>query len=213
MVIYDPDRVIDTDTEYDIDFKEFSYSYTVIIVFVILLILTAKRDLSIFVKINTFGVIFTMIIITFVVVNGIIGLYYGGFEYTTYIDNKGDENTEKTGQDKILLFGAAYSHLMGTLGGGFYLHNISLPIYQNSKKKENAVRDMFMGFFVVMLSYCVCGTMGIYGFKSQHFYGDYNGVINQNCLNMLSTTSPIAIIIRLCTFCQLLAGVSLIFAC
>ena len=102
---------------------------------------------------------------------------------------------------------------MGTLGGGFYLHNISLPIYQNSKKKENAVRDMFMGFFVVMLSYCVCGTMGIYGFKSQHFYGDYNGVINQNCLNMLSTTSPIAIIIRLCTFCQLLAGVSLIFAC
>ena len=97
MVIYDPNRVIDTDTEYDIDFKEFSYSYTVIIVFVILLILTAKRDLSIFVKINTFGVIFTMIIITFVVVNGIIGLYYGGFEYTTYIDNKGDENTEKTG--------------------------------------------------------------------------------------------------------------------
>lgn len=30
---------------------------------------------------------------------------------------------------------------------------------------------------------------------------------------MLPTQSPIAIIIRLCTFCQLLAGVSLIFAC
>ena len=138
------------------------------------MILTARRDLGIFVKINTFGVIFTMIIITFVCVNGFIGISHGGFEYTGYVDNSGDE---KKGQDKILLTGAAYSSLMGTLGGGFYLHNISLPIYQNSKKRENAVRDMFFGFFVVMLSYCVCGTLGLYGFKSTYSYPDTGGVI------------------------------------
>jgi len=88
LVVVDPHRVIDNDTEFDVDFGDFSYSWTVIIVFVILMILTARRDLGIFVKINTFGVIFTMIIIVFVCSTGFIGIAHGGFEYTNYVDNK-----------------------------------------------------------------------------------------------------------------------------
>ena len=53
---------------------------------------------------------------------------------------------------------------MGLLGGGFYLHNISIPIYRNSKNSKNNVRDMFIGFFVVALSYILCGTLGTFGF-------------------------------------------------
>jgi hypothetical protein len=162
------------DVSGDIDFSEFSYSWTVLIIFVILEILTAKRDLTIFIKINTFGVIFTMIIITYICSLGIMGIYHGGFEYETFVDNKNDEEFDDS---KVILFATAYSHLMGTLGGGFYLHNISLPIYTNSKKPENAVRDMFLGFFVVMLSYCICGTLGTYGFKSSHKFPDTGGEI------------------------------------
>ena len=112
----------------------------------------------------------------------------------------------------MILFASAYSHLMGTLGGGFYLHNISLPIYQNSKRPEKAVRDMFIGFFLVCMSYILCGVLGMYGFKSPYLFPG-NGEIQQNCLNQLAPKNPIAIIIRICTFCQLMASCSLIFAC
>ena len=156
------DHIIDPKVDFEvIDFSKFSYSWTCLLIFIVLFILTARRDLSIFIKINTFGVIFTIIVILFIITYGLIGLAKGGYEYDTFVDNKEDETL---GNGKVVLFATAYSHLMGTLGGGFYLHNISLPIYRNSKNPDTAVRDMFLGFFVVMLSYCVCGTLGVYGF-------------------------------------------------
>jgi hypothetical protein len=104
--------------------------------------------------------------------------------------------------------------LIGTLGGGFYLHNISLPIYQNSKNRDGAVRDMFFGFGVVCLSYCVCGTLGVYGFSSVAVFGeDVDISANQNCLNSFKANDPKAIFIRVCTFFQIFACCSLIFAC
>lgn len=88
---------------------------------------------------------------------------------------------------------------MGILGGGFYLHNISLPIYRNSKKPENNVRDIFIGFLVVCLSYMICGIFGYYGFSSKHIFGR-SVEINENFLNMFDTKNVFAIIIRICSF-------------
>lgn len=153
------------------DFTQFSYSYTCLVVFLYLFILTARRDMSIFIKINTFGVIFTMIIITFIITVGITGLRNCDYEYTLYKDNNGADyvpnNLLPDGKTEILLFGSAYSHLMGVLGGGFYLHNISLPIYRASKNPKNNVRDMFLGFSVVCMSYIICGTLGALGFNNR----------------------------------------------
>ena len=59
---------------------------------------------------------------------------------------------------------------MGILAGGYYLHNISLPIYRDSKHPKNNVRDMFIGFLMVCLSYVVCGVLGVYGFSSVKLY-------------------------------------------
>lgn len=73
------DRKIDT----AIDFGEFSYSYTCMIVMVVLLIITAIRNLSIFVKIATIGVIFVALIIIFIMG---IGIY--GFTNTKYVYNE-----------------------------------------------------------------------------------------------------------------------------
>lgn len=72
----------------DMDFAEFSYTWTCFIIFAILFVVALKRDLRIFIKINTFGVIFTMIIITFIVSVGLTGLYHGGYEYNKFVDNK-----------------------------------------------------------------------------------------------------------------------------
>ena len=65
---------------------------------------------------------------------------------------------------------------MGILGGGFYLHNISLPIYRNSKNPKNNVRDIFLGFFVVCLSYIFCGILGAIGFSSKEAFDDGTGI-------------------------------------
>lgn len=61
----------DIEINFDMDFSGFSYSYTCFIVFIYLFILTARRDMSIFIKINTFGVLFTMIIIVYIITVGI----------------------------------------------------------------------------------------------------------------------------------------------
>ena len=66
------------------DFSEFSYTYTCFIILALLFIITAKKDLAIFVKINTFGVIFTIIIIVFIICIGITALSKGNFKYETY---------------------------------------------------------------------------------------------------------------------------------
>jgi vacuolar-type H+-ATPase subunit I/STV1 len=91
-----------------------------------------------------------------------------------YKDNTGDDynNHLPNGNTEVLLFAANYGPLLGILGGGFYLHNISLPIYRNSKNPENSVRDMFTGFLVVALSYIVCGSLGALGFGSATQFPD-----------------------------------------
>lgn len=64
-----------------VNFTEFSYSYTCILVFVILFAVTAKKDLAIFIRINTFGVIFTIVIIIFIVSVGVYGLSTQRYEF------------------------------------------------------------------------------------------------------------------------------------
>jgi hypothetical protein len=63
------------------DFGEFSYTWTCFIIFAILFAITLKKDLTIFIKINTYGVIFTIIIIIFIITVGIIGIVNGGYKY------------------------------------------------------------------------------------------------------------------------------------
>jgi hypothetical protein len=56
-------------------FDEFSYTYTVLIVFVMLWLITLKKDLTVFVRMNTFGVVFTVIIIFFILAIGGMSLF------------------------------------------------------------------------------------------------------------------------------------------
>jgi sodium-coupled neutral amino acid transporter 9 len=203
----------DRKLSFDTDFSQFSYSYTCMIVFLFLFILTMRRDMSLFIKINSFGVIFTIIIIGSIVVIGIIGLSTSEYEYVAYNDNKaGMPLPSDANASVILIFASQFNHLVGILGGGFYLHNISLPIYRNSKKPENNVRDIFIGFLVVCLSYIVCGVLGTYGFTSKHMFGP-DVKIEENFLNQFDPKNLFAIFMRCCCFCQLVASMCLMFSC
>lgn len=146
---------------FDVDFSHFSYSYTCLIVFSILMVLGHQKDLGLFVKINTLGVIFTIIIIIF-----IIGI---GIQSIT-LERNGPLKADLEETNPIKLTSDGYPSLLGILGGGYYLHNISLPIYRNSKNPENNVRDVFIGYLLVFLSYTICGVLGYIGFSSKSVF-------------------------------------------
>jgi len=73
---------IKRDISTSLDFSEFSYSYTCIIIMVVLMGMTAIRQLGFFVKFNTFGVIFVLLIMTFIVGTGITGFTTTHYTFT-----------------------------------------------------------------------------------------------------------------------------------
>ena len=107
---------------------------------------------------NTYGVIPVIFTIIFIMAVGIKSL--SNTEYTYNSDES---------KNNINLFNITFAPLMGILGGGYYLHNITLPIVRNAKYPENNFRNLFIGYCLVFLSYSICGTLGYYGFTGKTF--------------------------------------------
>ena len=61
------------------NFQNFSYSWTCLIVGIMLFVCSIKKDLHIFIKINSFGVVFTFIIVAFMFTLGVKGLIYNDY--------------------------------------------------------------------------------------------------------------------------------------
>ena len=58
----------------DPTFKEWSTSYVSLLLFTILVIVCSKKDLAIFLRIGSFGVIFIIMLVVFIIAMGIIAL-------------------------------------------------------------------------------------------------------------------------------------------
>jgi len=85
----------------------------------------------------------------------------------------------------ISLFASQYASLMGILGGGFYLHNISLPIIARNPNPKTNERDLFVGYFFVFFTYVSFGVIGALGFSGETYVDRWeDGAIQQNCLFM-----------------------------
>jgi len=154
------------------DFSKFSYSYTCVIVLIILFLITSRKEMGILLKINTLGVFFTILVLISTLVIGIYGLITCKYEIVVSYDNSVDRpKPVEEGSSVIILFGSCYYRLLGILTGGFYCHNISLPIYRDNKHPEHNVRDMFYGFTVVALNYIICGVVGSIGFSNTNLFG------------------------------------------
>lgn len=52
---------------------------------------------------------------------------------------------------------------------GYYLHNCVIPILRNAKDPSNNKRDMFIGYFLVFISYVLVGIAGYIGFSGKIF--------------------------------------------
>jgi hypothetical protein len=112
-------------------FSQFSLSYMAIIVFIMEVFITSKKDLSIFIRLMSYGSAFIMALIVF-----IIGFGFYGFGTTHYeIMPAGEDIPPYTPLDDtryIKLFNSDFSPLAGALGIGYFLHTVSLPIVRNN---------------------------------------------------------------------------------
>ena len=58
----------------DVDWSEFSYTWTVVIILVLEFIMTLRRDLDIYIKLNTIGVFGIIILMVYVLITGIYSI-------------------------------------------------------------------------------------------------------------------------------------------
>jgi hypothetical protein len=159
----------------DFDLSGFSYTYTCMLVFIGLFLISLKKDLKIFIKINTFGALFIILIVLFIIVVGVYGLATTKYEiFLTKAPNSTEIISAINGVEQaspIALFNLNFAPLMGIFGCGYYLHNLSLPIVKHARNPENSARDVTIGFFLVYLSNSLCGALGYIGFVGSLFKG------------------------------------------
>ena len=181
------------------------------IIFVIVYVMGIPKDVSIYAKINSFGVVFIGIIIVF-----ILGLGFYSLSNTDFTTNEAtfEKFKEEYAKDQktpyvsyIDIASENFAPIMGILGGGYYFHNMSLSVVRNSKNPDKNIRDVFVGYVLVFLTYVCSGTLGYYGFTGSIFeekMAKYDFVMQQNCLNMFEIKSPVGTFLRLCAFLQIL---------
>ena len=135
--------------------------------------MTLRRDLAIYIKLNTIGVFGIIILLIYVFVTGMVAIANTDYTlsesvYNDYLARKAvDENTPFVAY--IQLFAEHYARLMGILGGGFYFHNISLPVIARNPNPKTNGRDLFIGYFLVFLTYVTFGVVGYLGFSGEAY--------------------------------------------
>jgi len=162
------------------DWSQFSYSWTCVIIFFLTLGLASYRDLQVFVRMSTFGVAAIFVVIVFIIVVGFYALEDTEYTYDQRVDESARQMRDSDANAPYVAYIAPFSSgfpiLMGILGGGFYFHNISLPVLKNAKDPKKGVRDIFIGYFLVYLTYISCGSLGYYGFMGKTFQSKTWGV-------------------------------------
>ncbi len=104
-----------------------------IIVFVVEFFITMKRDLSIFIKLMSYGSIFIISLILFIIACGFYSIATTDFKIVppgTPLIFPPDSK-----ERYLRLFNTDFSPLAGLLGVGFFLHTVSLPIIKNNKNQ------------------------------------------------------------------------------
>ena len=148
-------------------FKSYSQSYCALFLFASLAIICSKKDLSIFMKVGSVGVIFVFMLILFIIYTSVVAFTNTDLSLGTADDAL---NTDWTSEQRtLILFNSNFSPLAGIFGVGYYLHTCSIPIVRSAAKPEKNDRNLFLGFFLVFVSYILLGGLGYVGFIGNDF--------------------------------------------
>ncbi|CAI2365038.1 unnamed protein product [Moneuplotes crassus] len=186
-----------------LDLSRFSLFYTCIALTLILYPVVSKRDISMFIRLNSFGIIFVCFILIYILAYGFYSLSNTTFE----ISNE-ESDLEGTTRN-ISLFRNKFNNLAGMMTLGYYIHNVCISIVKENKHPENNTRDVFIGYFLVFLSYSLVGSLGYLGFSGYTFKANIRET--ENLLYMFSATDMLAFVIRIICFCQMFSVYPMLF--
>ncbi len=161
------------------NFTHFSPSYCVLVLLIIEIYVTSRRDLSIFIKLVSFGTFFIVALILFIIGYGIYGFtnteYQISMTHSYEVNNNYSPDTDVR---YIYVINNNFSTLAGMLGIGYFLHTVSIPIVRNNKNQENNERDVTIGYMLVAGTYVIVGVMGYFGFMGAFFSTFYTKQYN-----------------------------------
>ena len=118
-------------------------------------------------KIGSYGVIFVCMLMVFIIYQGIKSLSNTEYSFGTTADS--DASNWASNKRTLVLFNGNFPQLLGVLCAGYFLHTCSLSIVRSSKNPEKNTRDVFIGYFMVFVSYAICGSLGYIGFMGSDF--------------------------------------------
>ena len=133
-----------------------------------------RKDLGIFMKVGSFGVIFVFMLIIFIVMTGVVALT--NTEFMVGTPEQASQTDWSSSLRTLSFFNSNFSPLAGILGLGYFLHPCSIPIVRSAAKPENTQRDMFLGYFFVFVSYILIGILGSIGFVGTNFSSYFVGI-------------------------------------
>ena len=177
------------------DFSKFSIIYCGIFIIIIVFPLLLLKDLSILVKINSYGIYIILTILCFIVFRGIYGISTTDFKFDYF------HNVEKSKTRYLYLFGENPCLLMGTCSLGFFAHSIIMPIMKNNEKQENNTRDLAVGYLLVVLTYIILGISGYVGFSAKDMPGNFE----DNWFKMFKSNIIYIIALRIINILQILS--------
>ena len=75
----------------DVNWSSFSYTWTCMLILVVEFVMTLRRDLDIYIKLNTIGVLGIIILMVYILVTGLVGIAQTDYtankhEYDEYLD-------------------------------------------------------------------------------------------------------------------------------
>jgi len=95
--------------------------------------LANMQDLSVLVKFNSVGFLFLVYTVTFILVNGFIGLGQGNYDVVSHLASGASEFNMDTGNMQVVLWGRkTFVPLAGTLMLSTFIHNAIQPICKNA---------------------------------------------------------------------------------
>ena len=114
-------------------FEAFSSAYTSMLLYFIMVLVSSKRNLHAFIRLNSLSAIFFFM---FVIVISGLGAY--AFSNTQFqIGTTGESRTtiwnDLTAKRTIVYFTADFAPLAALLSTGFYLHTCAVPIMRSAK--------------------------------------------------------------------------------
>jgi amino acid permease len=165
-------------------FKSFSQSYCAFVLFPVLVYLCSKKDLSIFMKVGSIGVIFIVFLMFFIIYVGVNGLTNTEYKWGTMAES--DNSIWEDPQRTLVLFNLNFAPLAGDLCTGYFLHTCSLPVLRSSKNPEKSIRDLFLGYLLVYISYSVVGVFGYIGFIGTNYSQYYINEMGTNLAGQIN---------------------------